>query len=597
MEKQLTVFQSIIYNLLDSMRGYIANDREQLALELVMLLGLSQNNQLPSGMKLNKELADNKEKWLELIEALKSSKDEQVQRVFVNSKSLEGLPLPFLHSAINTLLKYHSEMLQDPAIDAIKFITLNYSAIKEPFPDFSVSLLANSLLGRREGESLYVMSPASLPVSAIASNDAAAVHYETVNQSQMLADTISIMSKNGFEVRYSDPLKSPSYTVSDNELKQFDYGISFSIMGAKLPKHTVDDLDAYGRFIVATKKVETANILHMIKQCKRRIVASVSEGVLYSTMDKELRQYLVDQGMLKAVISLPSGVWTGTAVKTSLLVIEPEGRNTTVRFVDATDEVFISKTTSRLISLSNPDEVLDYVNSDEDLDYAISMSKSALRANDYNLDVAIYVLDAEQKEVNRRLENFETVSLDSLVRFERGLPFKYDEGDYTVLEVGAEELNTIGDIVEPTREVQISDTVRAQNESGFLKPNDIVLMLKGSAGKLGLVPENVPTEGDRRWMINRSGIVLRTVSEKIDPRSLYAYLCSEMGQVQLDALVKGTSIGNISLKELKKLPIILPTEAEQQQAIDIIDKSRETQKAIQQLLLEHEQRRCELWGL
>ena len=80
----------------------------------------------------------------------------------------------------------------------------------------------------------------------------------------MLADTISIMSKNGFEVRYSDPLKSPSYTVSDNELKQFDYGISFSIMGAKLPKHTVDDLDAYGRFIVATKKVETANILHMI---------------------------------------------------------------------------------------------------------------------------------------------------------------------------------------------------------------------------------------------------------------------------------------------------------------------------------------------
>ena len=596
MEKQSRAVQSIMWSLLDSMRGYVQNNREEVALKLIMLLILSQKNQLPDGIELSKELAENKEKWLELIDGLKSSKDEQVQRVFLNSHNLEDLPLPFLHSAIKTLLKYHSETLQDPAIYAIRFITSNYSAIKEPFPDFSVSLLANSLLGRTEGESLYIMSPASLPVSAIASNDAAAVYYETVNKSQMLADTISIMSKNGFEVRYSDPLKSPSYTVSDNELKQFDYGISFSIMGAKLPKHTVDDLDAYGRFIVATKKVETANILHMIKQCKRRFVASVSEGVLYSTMDKELRQYLVDHGMLKAVISLPSGVWTGTAVKTSLLVIEPEGSNTTVRFVDATDEVFTSKSTSRLISLNNPDEVLDYVNSDEELDYAISISKGALRANDYNLDVAIYVLDAEQKEVNRRLENFETVSLDSLVRFERGLPFKYDEGDYTVLEVGAEELNAIGDIAEPTKEVQISDAVRAQNESGFLKPNDIVLMLKGSAGKLGLVPEDVPTEGDRRWMINRSGIVLRTVSEKIDPRSLYAYLCSEMGQVQLDALVKGTSIGNISLKELKTLPVILPTEAEQKQAIDIIDKSRETQKAIQQLLLEQEQRQSELWG-
>lgn len=597
MEKQSSVVQIITWNLLDSMRGYVQNNREEVALKLIMLFILSQKNQLPDDLKLNKELAENKEKWLELIEALKSSENKQVQRVFLNSHNLEELPLPFLHSAINTLLKYHSETLQDPAIDAIRLLTSNYSAVKEPFPDFSVSLLANRILDRKDSESLYVMSPASLSVCAIASNDADGVYYETVNQSGMVADTISVMSKNGFEVRYSDPLQSPSYTVSDNELKQFDYGISFSMMGIKLPKHTIDNLDAYDRFTITTKKIETANILHMIKQCKKRFVVSISEGVLYSTMDKELRQYLVDNGMLKAVISLPSGIWTGTGVKTSLLVIEPKGNNKTVRFVDATDEEFISKSTSRLISLDNLDKILDYLNSDEESDCAISPPLNNVKINDYNLDVSRYVLDPEQKRVKRQLKNFETASLDSLVRFERGLPFKYDEGDYTVLEVGAEELNSIGDIEEPSKEVQISETVRAQNESGFLKPNDIVLMLKGSAGKLGLVPENVPTEGDRRWMINRSGIVLRTVSEKIDPKSLYAYLCSEMGQVQLDELVKGSSISNISLKELKTLPIILPTKAEQQQAANIVDKSRETQKAIQQLLVEHEQRRRELWGL
>jgi len=98
-------------------------------------------------------------------------------------------------------------------------------------------------------------------------------------------------------------------------------------------------------------------------------------------------------------------------------------------------------------------------------------------------------------------------------------------------------------------------------------------------------------------MVNRSGIVIRVNSDLIDAKALYAYLQSDLGQVQLNSLVKGASIPNISLKELKTLPIILPTLEEQQQAIDIIDKSRETQKAIQQLLLEHEQRRCELWGL
>lgn len=98
-------------------------------------------------------------------------------------------------------------------------------------------------------------------------------------------------------------------------------------------------------------------------------------------------------------------------------------------------------------------------------------------------------------------------------------------------------------------------------------------------------------------MANRSGIVLRVSSNQIDAKALYAYLKSDLGQVQLNSLVKGATIPNISLKELKTLPVVLPTLEQQQQAANIVDKSRETQKAIQQLLVEHEQRRRELWGL
>lgn len=597
MKKQSRAVQNIMWSLLDSMRSYVQNNREEVALKLIMLLILSQKNQLPDGIELSKELAENKEKWLELIQGLKSSKDEQVQRVFLNSHNLEDLPLPFLHSAINTLLKYHSEPLQDPAIYAIRLLTSSYSAIKEPFPDFSVSLLANRIIDRKDGESLYVMSPASLSVCAIASNDAGGVYYETDNQSGMLADTIAIISKNGFEVRYSNPLQKPSYTVSDNELQHFNYGVSFSPMGMTVPKHISDNIDAYDRFVVQTKKVESANILHLIEQCEDVVVASVTEGILYSTMERDLRQYLVDNGMLKAVISLPLGIWTGTSVKSSLLVIEPQGNNESVRFVDVTGDKFVEKTTRRLISLDNIDKIVEYINSDKELACAITLDKEVLRSKDYGLDTSAYILDVEEKRAASILEDSKTVTLDSIVRFERGLPFKPEEGDHIVLEVGANELNEVGDITEPTKEVKVSEVELNKNQSGILQPNDIILILKGSAGKVGIVPEDVPTQGDGCWMANRSGIVLRVSSNQIDAKALYAYLKSDLGQVQLNSLVKGATIPNISLKELKTLPVVLPTLEQQQQAANIVDKSRETQKAIQQLLVEHEQRRRELWGL
>ena len=413
----------------------------------------------------------------------------------------------------------------------------------------------------------------------------------------MIADALSLMSENRFEISYSNALDKPSYTKSKNELKTFDYGVSFSPMGATVPKHISDNIDSYDRFIIPTKKVESANILHLLKQCRETVVVSVTEGFLYSTMEKDLREHLVTNGMLKAVISLPSGIWTGTAVKTSLLLIEPNGHNQSVRFVDVTGEEFIRKTTKRLLSLRNIDIALKNLASDEQLACATTVSALTLKEQEYRLDAGRYLLDPEEKTVNKILEEAKTVTLDSIVRFERGLSVKPEEGDYTVLEVGASELNDIGDISTPTKEAYISESERTKSQSGFLQPNDIIFILKGSAGKLGIVPEDVPTTDDGCWMVNRSAIVIRPISDKVNPKVLYAYLKSHIGQTQIASLVKGATIPNISLKELKQIPVIVPSDDEQEQAIECVDKSRETQQTIQKLLLEQQARQDQLWKL
>ena len=592
--------RELVMSLYDLMHqhGIRRHNENEVALKLVTILVLSKQDKLPNGLKLSQSLAEYKGEWLALMDALKASEDSQIQRVFSYDNALEDLPLPFIHSAISTLLKYQDITLESPAVDSIRTIISNFtSSTSEGFADFSVYLLANALLGDKSGKTTYLMSPASLPLAIIASEESEGVCYETINHSGMIADALSLMSKNRFEVSYSDALDKPAYITSKNELKTFDHGVSFSPMGVMVPKHISDNIDTYDRFIIPTKKVESANILHLIKQCRGTVVVSVPEGFLYSTMEKDLRGHLVDNGMLKAVISLPSGIWTGTAVKTSLLLIEPNGNNQSVRFIDVTGEEFIEKTTKRLLSLSNIDIILEYLAFDKELDCATSVSSSGIQKNDYDLSVGSYLLDPKAKKVSKILEDAKTVTLDSIVRFERGLSVKPDKGDYTVLEVGASELNDIGDISTPTKEANISESERVKNQTGFLQPNDIIFILKGSAGKLGIVPEDVPVTGDGCWMVNRSAIVIRTISDKVNPKVLYAYLKSDIGQTQITQLIKGATIPNISLKELKKIPVIVPSLEEQEQAIACIDKSRETQQAIEQLLSEQSARQSKLWSL
>ena len=600
MQKNTQNVQNLVWSFYDLMRSYgiSANQYDEVMLKMMAIYALWIKGELPNGLELTKDIADYKGEWLALIEALKASEDSQVQAVFSSNDILEKLSTPLVHGLIMTLLKYPTESIDRLAVDVISLMTLNTSSSQpNNYVHMSVYELANRLLDNKSDKTVYLMSPASLPLCAIVSEESESVYYETISQSGMIADALSLMSKNRFEVSYSNALDKPAYTTPENELKIFDQGVSFSPMGITVPKYISDNIDTYDRFIIPTKKVESANILHLIKQCRETVIVSVTEGFLYSTMEKDLREHLVDNGMLKAVISLPSGIWTGTAVKTSLLLIEPNGNNQSVRFIDVSGKEFIRKTTKRLLSLRNVDIILEYLTSDEQLTCATTVSALTIKEQEYSLNAGRYLLDPEEKTVNKILEEAETVTLDSIVRFERGLSVKPDEGDYTVLEVGASELNDIGDISIPTKEAYISESERAKNQTGFLQPNDIIFILKGSAGKLGIVPEDVPVTGDGCWMVNRSAIIIRTTSEKVNPKVLYAYLKSDIGQTQIMQLIKGATIPNISLKELKKIPVIVPSLEEQEQAIACIDKSRETQKAIKQLLSEQSARQSELWNL
>ncbi|WP_299187978.1 N-6 DNA methylase [uncultured Psychrobacter sp.] len=590
--------ENTAYQLYDVLRGQnILETNSITALKMTAMYSLFLRNKLPEDIKLDSSTAENRDKWLALLDSLKNSEDEQVQRVFANSKDVEQLPMSLVSKLLQTLLKVPEQEINQLVRELIILHISSQSKMNGYYAHISLYDLVAAILGDVHNKSVYIASPATAPLCTIISEKNGDVSYETINADLIIADVLSLISSDSFDVNYANPLLSPSYTDDKNQLQLFDYGVSFSPMGVRFSSKNAEN-DKYGRYEVVPKKIETADIFHLIKQCSEKVITTVSEGILFSSMEKPVRQYLIDKGMVSTVISLPSNIWTSTGVKTSMLILDPKGGNDQVRFVDLSESEFVDKTTNRwLVGLTDIEGILAQIESSEETDYALSVDRQSIVDKDYTLYSAAYVLSPEEKKVKSIIAKSETIDLDRLVRFERGLPFNADEGDYTVLEVGAGEIEGIGDIATPTKEVGISESVRAKNEAGFLQPNDIVMILKGSAGKLGIVPESVPTAGDKRWMVNKSGIVIRVTSSKVDPRALYTYLKSDFGTVQISRLIKGATIANISLKELKQMPVIMPSEDEQNEAVACTQKSRETQQTIRKLLDEQQARQRKLWAL
>lgn len=570
---------------------------EEILLKTLVIYALDVKGELPDGLKISKNMAENKAEFVSLVQKLKESKDNQIADVFSDGEVLEGLSMPLTHGLITTLLEYSSDTVGSLAADFVSFTMTNHMATDGILANVSVCELISEILGIESSRSVYINSFPSLPMVIVASQKSNAVCYETTNKTDLRVSALSLMSPHRFKVSFTNFLENPGYLDSESQLQQFDCGAALPPLGVKIHRDDYKDFDRFNRVALRSNKAEVLSTLHLIGQCSGKVVVSVTESTLFGSVEKDFRQYLVDNGMLEAVISLPAGIWPGTSVKTSLLVIEPKGGYKAVRFLDLHETEYVRKTDKRLLELTDQDNILSYLYSTEDLDCAISLSQQEIEENDYFLDCSRYVLDPKQKKVLALLNKSETVALGDIADLERGLPFKTKDGDYSILEVTTADLNDIGDISRPTKEVKVSKEDFDKSKSGVLQPNDIVLVIQGSAGKLGIVPEVIPSADDEYWMVSKPAIAIRVKSDNIDARFLYAYLSSDIGQTQLASITQGAAIANISLKELRELPIILPSLEKQQQAAALVDDSRQVQRKIQKLESDFFAKKDELWRL
>lgn len=412
----------------------------------------------------------------------------------------------------------------------------------------------------------------------------------------------------------SDPLRAPT-GVKCGRLQQFDAALSIPPMGIGDDLKDVVEHDLYGRFPVKQATATGLMAQHILSQIKGTAALVVPNGFLFGLgRDQDLRAYLLNQGWVEAVIGLPAGIFESTSIGAALLILNNETDHRHVAFVDGTQSFFCEQAGKGKVTLRNTNAIYKFfkdvvwvdgaskVGQPLDKSLASVVPVEDILGNDASLDVGRYVMAQEQRDVQAQLASMPNQALADLAIIMSPVPNKDRKADspaaIEVYEVGAADLPSTGYIQSPEKKISIQLSGRRSGNSNdvFLRPHDLVLIIKGSTGKVGIVPTDVPSPGSGGWIAGQSAVVLRGAWPDADLRGLGIWLRSKMGQQVLDSIKTGASIPMISVGTLRKLRVLAPPARWTAAAVAALGKEAELQQQIAALQKEQSRIADDLWN-
>ncbi|MCI5144860.1 MAG: type I restriction-modification system subunit M, partial [Candidatus Electrothrix sp. AR3] len=151
----------------------------------------------------------------------------------------------------------------------------------------------------------------------------------------------------------------------------------------------------YARFGMAPKtKADYAFLLHDLYHLKPDGIMTIvlPHGVLFRGGEEgSIREKLIEQNHIDAVIGLPANIFFGTGIPTIVLVLRQKRSNTDVLMVDASKH-FVKVGKNNKLQASDIKRIVDTVLHRQSIaKYATTVSRDTIRENDYNLNIPRYV--------------------------------------------------------------------------------------------------------------------------------------------------------------------------------------------------------------
>jgi type I restriction enzyme M protein len=213
------------------------------------------------------------------------------------------------------------------------------------------------------------------------------------------------------QIEWGDTINNP-LLVENDQLMKFDRVVAnppFSLAKWGADKAEEDRYKRFLRGVPPRNKGDYAFILHMIETLKPksgRGVIIVPHGVLFrGAAEGRIRQQLLDENIIDAVIGIPAGLFQTTGIPVAILVIdrsrEKGGERESekdILFIEASKEFRPGKAQNHLDD-EHIEKIFDtFTNRKEIEKFSRLVPASEIAENDYNLNITRYVDTFEEEE-------------------------------------------------------------------------------------------------------------------------------------------------------------------------------------------------------
>jgi type I restriction enzyme M protein len=204
-------------------------------------------------------------------------------------------------------------------------------------------------------------------------------------------------------IEWGDTINNPKLLEGD-KLMKFDVVVAnppFSLDKWGYEDAEADRFKRFHRGLPPKSKGDYAFILHMIETAlpTGKVGVIVPHGVLFrGGAEGRIRQSLIEENLLEAVVGLPTNLFFGTGIPAAILVFNKARKRKEVLFIDASREYQEGKkqNTLRVQDIEKIEQTYKKFETDEKYSYRATLEE--IRENDFNLNIPRYVDTFEEEE-------------------------------------------------------------------------------------------------------------------------------------------------------------------------------------------------------
>ncbi|MBY6932182.1 N-6 DNA methylase [Clostridium botulinum] len=275
----------------------------------------------------------------------------------------------------------------------------------------------------------------------------------------------------------------------------------------------------------------------------------VSKGTLTRKTEMKIREYILKDDFVEAIISLPSNLYGSKTIPIEILIIN-KNKDITLKnkvlFIDASKAFYKKERGKNDLKPEHIDKLLAVYHNYTEIDgYSKLVDISMIEKHNFELDSSIYINNSLTDLKNAKMQ-----ILSKVADIKRGLQMSKndiqnnkssDDNSYYYIKIS--DLND--------GKIQFNDKIKNLSASKInsyeLKPNDILISARGTLIKLAIYEEHMQPS------VFSGNILLIRVKQNYNPYFLKFYLSSPKGRELISSMQGGSTIISLNPNKLKEM--------------------------------------------